>query len=457
MGFNPIFDKPMVINELFLKLKTTPFRHAKARAEFVPQKLNLDYFDVMQRYGYSSINHIQMSPTIAKLREYMLTIGKDKWKMIDHAPRTAAWLNAWINFQAGQTPFRLPAVLERGLRKLNKNALYAILSWNNRSALIQPSAMLQAYVLLGEKYTVYGIESLLHPSKRNFALEKSKHLMSRDFDVAYKDAFDLIRGGNISEGQKAAGKFGLKLLKILDMETAKATWQGAYQKGIKELNYTEAKAIQYADDITIKTQASGAPQDVAPIQRTIIGRTATLFQTFVINEWNFMVKDVLGYKTGKVSKPQAMKNIIRFVVGTTLINAFYEDVLGLNSPYPSPVNAYQYAKEQGKEPLELTWAVIRELIEKVPIIGGARYRGSIAGASLEAIGKVVKGQKLPTTVGTLLGIPGTIQVGKSLRARKRGESTYGQIVGAYTKKKGKLVKPTFIGLTPFKPLKGFSK
>lgn len=455
MGFNPIFDKPMIINELFLKLKTTPFRHAKPRAEFVPQKLNLDYFDVMQRYGYSAINHIQMSPSIAKLREYMLTFGKDKWKMIDHAPQTAEWLNAWINFQAGQTPFRLPAVLERGLRKLNKNALYAILSWNARSALIQPSAMLQAYVMLGEKYTAYGIESLLHPSKRNFALEKSKHLKSRDFDVAYKDAFDLIKGGKIMEGQKTVGKLGLKLLKILDMETAKATWQGAYQKATKELKYTEAKAIQYADDITIKTQASGAPQDVAPIQRTVLGKTATLFQTFVINEWNFMIKDVLGYKKAEVSKAQAGKNIIRFLIGTTLINAFYEDVLGLNSPYPSPINAYQYAKEQGKEPLELTWAVIRELVEKVPIIGGARYRGSIAGASLEAVGKVVKGQKLPETVGTLIGVPGTIQAGKTLRARKRGESLYGQIVGAYTKDKNKLRKPEYIGFTPFNALREF--
>ncbi|KKL55704.1 hypothetical protein LCGC14_2252770, partial [marine sediment metagenome] len=38
------------------------------------------------------------------------------------------------------------------------------------------------------------------------------------------------------------------------------------------------------------------------------------------------------------------------------------------------------------------------------------------------------------------GVPGTAQIAKSIRAKKRGESTYGQVVGQYTKKKKKGIR-----------------
>jgi hypothetical protein len=250
--------------------------------------------------------------------------------------------------------------------------------------------------------------------------------------VATRDAFQMMKKG------KVFGPVAKRMLKhslqMLDMEAAMATWQGAYLRATKQLKYAERKAIRYADDVTIRTQASAAAADISPIQRSRLGRTLTLFQTFVINEWNFMVKDVLGFRNPNVKGYERFKRISRFIIGTTLVNMFYEDVLGLYSPYPSPIKAYFKAVEAGEDTPSAALEVGRELIEKVPIISGARY-GAVGPAWLSKTAKTIyTGKKIPETVATLVGAPGTSEVAKFLRARERGENLYGQIIGRYTPK-----------------------
>jgi len=96
----------------------------------------------------------------------------------------------------------------------------------------------------------------------------------------------------------------------------------------------------------------------------------------------------------------------------------------------------------------------KELLEKVPIISSARY-GAVGPAWLtKTVKSIYTGKRIPETAGTLTGVPAVSQIGKTIRAKKRGESTYGQIVGSYTpkKKKVKLVKPKFKTLKGLKGL-----
>jgi hypothetical protein len=64
-------------------------------------------------------------------------------------------------------------------------------------------------------------------------------------------------------------------------------WWGAYEKGLKDFQGNEAKAVDYADSIVRMSQASGQVQDLARIQRgSELGRLATLFYTFFNTMYN---------------------------------------------------------------------------------------------------------------------------------------------------------------------------
>ena len=343
--------------------------------------------------------------------------------------------------QAGQKPItNVPPLLEKGLLKLNENLTYAILGASIRSAGIQPSAIINTFTLLGPKYTAKGIASLLSPKKRRAAMETSRHLITRSYDVAVSDAMRAVASGKIGKAKKAIGGATLKPLQMLDMETAKATFHAAHEYGVKELGYKGRKAQRFADEITMKTQASAAPSDIAPIQRTPAGKSLTLFQTFVINEWDFLTKDVMGIKNAKITNPQAFNRAVKYVAAATAINIFYEDVLGVNSPHPTPIRAFQESLEAGDSIPSATWRVTKELAEKVPIVGGGiRYGKGITGAPAEVVRDFITQKTIKAeNIAKLAGVPGTAQIAKTIRARKRGESTYGQIVGQYTKKKRKI-------------------
>ena len=419
-------------------MKTTPFRFAKARAKTGAMPVEMDAFWVFENYARLGIKHIRLSPVIAKGREMLGKFGKgeEAWQLRNKKPRAALFLTDWLDFQAGQKARSfLPPIAQQGLRILNENILYSVLAGNIRSALIQVSALRQTYLAIGPKYTAKGVASLVDPKARNFAMEKSNVLLSRDYDVAVRDMADIVRSGKIRAAQKKVGKAGLKPLSLLDMETAKATWQGAYEYATKELNYAERKAINFADDTVTRTQASGAPSDISPIQRTVEGKTLTLFQTFVINEWNFLMKDVLGVKNPKMTNANRMKKVSQYVAATTLANIFFEDLLGVNSPFPTPIRAFGEALERGDEIPSAFLEAGKELVEPIPIIGGAaRYGSGIGGATLDTIRKALEGENFIENMAKLLGITPTAQIAKTIKARKRGESLYGQIVGTYTPK-----------------------
>jgi len=434
MGFNPVFTKGAALQKQFIHLKTTPFRFAKHRAKTGVLPVEIDAFRIFEKYAAPAIKHIHLSPTIAKGREFLLTFQdkKGKWILKDEKPLTAKFLTDWLDFQAGQkTPSVLPLPIEKMLMKINKNLTFSILSGMIRSALIQPSAIRNTIVEIGPKYTWEGIQSLFKTKSRDFAMEKSQVLLSRDYDIAVHDAMEAVRLGRIGNIKEVTAKLGLKPLQILDIETAKATWTGAYQMATKEMKYTERKAVNYADDVVTKTQASASPSDISPIQRSALGKSISLFQTFVINEWGFLTKDVLGIKNAKMNNKTIFKKAIGFIVGTTLVNMFYEDILKINSPYPSPIKAYQE-----KEGISSVISAAKELAEQIPIVGGGlRYGKGITGAGSEIVRDVIGGKKPIEAIIKLMGIPGTTQVIKTMKARKRGESIPGQLLGQYTKKK----------------------
>jgi len=290
----------------------------------------------------------------------------------------------------------------------------------------------------------------MNPTKRKFAMQASNVLKPRKIDVHIEAMLRATVGKKLGRVKRGVAKAGIWPLQWFDMEAARITWLGAYEQAIKVLKMKPKEAITYADDIVTRTQASGQLTDIAPIQRTPMGKLLTLFQTFVLNEWNFLSKDVLGYKNPKMKNVQRVKNISRLVLSTALVNAFFEGILKIRSPFPAPEWAVIHALEQGEDDLwKILGSTAKETAEQIPIVGGgirwySPWRGMPWPAGIETIGRaaeatigtILQKKKITTydaeMVARVLGLPGTSQAMKYIRRRKKGMTHAEAILGVRT-------------------------
>jgi hypothetical protein len=459
LGGEMIGKSPDVVMKEYARMKATPFRFAKLRKKGAKYKLKDNPFEVFNAYANAALDHVYMSPVVAKGRVMLDGVrdpatGKFNNPQYTH-PNTSRYLRRWLHKISGSPmQYDLPPGARRVVNKLNRNLGVSILGASIRSALIQTTALRNTFAELGSKYTAEGVFDLFTPGSYRNAMVKSDVLFPRNFDATIADALGDLKNVRVKDFLKPNNlrKFSMQGLVKLDMITARATWQGAYKKGREVYSLSEKQAARYADDVVTKTQASGAPGDLAPIQYTAWGKALTLFQTFVINDWKFLTQDVLGL--GKnTTMAKAMPKLIRYVIGTAMINMLFEDATGIKSPFPRPVKALQKGMENQDHVVDIALGVGKELVEPIPVIGNARYGSSPLGAGAEKISKVFTGGKygqtpakeisqlasegrVPTStlelVGNLAGVPGTGQVAKSFRAAQRGEAPFDIVMGNYT-------------------------
>ena len=462
-GFHPMEMTGEVLNSQFIKMGVTPFKFANPRSSAL-YKMELDPFHVLEIYEDSAVKHIHMSPFVAKVRELLSTVvdpesGK-KFKLVNENPVLHASLQAWSNHIAGMKSlkFKLPPAIESGMMRVNSNLATAILGANARSAMIQVSALRNTVTEIGITHTIEGTLGVLHPATRSFHIRNSKVLSQRAYDVSVEDAMSGIRAGRFGEVKKVGAKIAMKPLQLIDFETALATRIGAYKFAKSKLKMSDKRAATYADDLVTRTQASAMPGDIAPVQRSVMGKFLTLFQTFTINDWDFLVKDVLGVRRGGPFTKQHLARAMRFVAATTAFNILFEDVLHIQSPFPTPIRSFRESLERGDDIPSMAWNVGKEFIEPIPLIGAARYGKGPGGPGWELGNETLKYVRQDPMArqwwelgGKWLGVPGTAQTAKTLRAQKRGETPYGQVVGTYTKP-----EPSLTGLEGLKGLTGLN-
>ena len=438
-GINPMYHGDRIVNQQYLHPNATPFRFAKARS-LNKYPVETDIFNIMNGYVPRAIEHINLTPRIAKSRELLGLmpdpgdpLGKAKIELWDTKPNLARFLDDWLTRQSGVKQFSKYGsvrMLERALQKLNNNLVIAYLSYNLRTVANQPLALANTIPEIGVINTAAGVEDLFRAAFGNGRLwkevfAKSKVLLGRSYDVSLDDAIRAVKAGKFGAVTNVVGKWGMRPIQWFDIGTAWITWRGAYRKALKE-GLEESKAIRYADDVVIKTQASGLPVDTAKLQSTTAGKALSLLQTFVINDFGYFLRDVVGVGNPRMSQTDAFKKAAKYVIAVTAFNSLYEDVLGIPSPFPAPITAAREALEEGKTPLEVWAEVGKELASKVPIVGGAiRYGSSPFGVGGELVNKAMTEKWTPGKAAEWLakfkGIPGTQQFRRWQVEGERGE------------------------------------
>lgn len=260
-----------------------------------------------------------------------------------------------------------------------------------------------------------GLMDLTNPSMVKFASKHSNVLRPREFDVHIQEAVEsIIRPGMLRKAQKGAATAGYWPLKVLDNTAAYGTWLGAYRRG-KKIGLGGEELYRYADDVVVRTQGSSIPSDVTRIQQSDLGKLATMFQTFVINEWNLVSRDILGYKSAVTPTRERVRKAINLLMAGTAANIVMEDVAGMPSPLPTPIKAYR--KFGGGVTGGLHAG--RELLTMVPGIGGSFFSslgtgtpgGPLGRFAVEAAKQTTEPNRRALFLGLqALGVPGTVQL-----------------------------------------------
>lgn len=393
--------------------------------------IELDAFNVFNKYSDAAVKNIHLTPAISKIRELIGTKIEDPavkakdpeaeavFEFKEVNPNAHAYVTRWLDHVSGQKlELGIPKAVIKPLQALNQNIVFSTLGYNLSSALIQPTALLNTMTEINPKWTIKGVKDLMG-GEGKMALEKSDVLKGRVFETAIQD------GKKLGRIRRAIGEAGTKPLQWLDSLTAQATWLGGYKKalagkakGVSKGN--EKAAVAYADDLVTRTQGSASAADLAPVQRTDLGKLVTTFQTFVINNADWLRRDILGIKNPNVTKGDVFKKLSTYIIGGALLNTLYEDVMGIPSPLPRPLRAFA---EEGLS------GTAQELSGLLPIIGGpARFMGS-RGFELEKMGGPLVSTMSDLVQGRggalrLMGLPGASQLKKTLKGVKALEEGY---------------------------------
>lgn len=373
---------------------TGDFQNYKDRKFGVRYPLEIHAKKVFEKYMEPAINHVMVSPVVAKARTLVNKIelpGKQEFQVHDTNPHLYDFITEWadtISGKAEPTPWlRLPSNVRNPFRRLSKNVAISTLSGSLQTVANQPAAIRNTLHAINPKWVAIGLEQSFFPSKINFAMENSNVLKGRVFDI-FQNSFDDSIASRAGAARDTIGNYLLYGTKIVDLVTARASWLGAYEKCMSgavrpELKGNKRASIEFADDVVVKTQGSAALGDLSRIQRNAAGKALTLFQTYAISDWNYFTHAVLKMGMPEAGTLKVIGSLAGFAAVTGIVNGIYEGFLGMDSPVAAPITAV--VKESQKKDPNYFSAAALELASMVPILSGARF-GSGPGGALFGLG-----------------------------------------------------------------------
>ena len=456
VGTKISMDAADVISERYANLKNTPFPFEKTRrgGKF-PAEMNA--FKILETYTDYALRQIHVGPFVAKIHELIDTPIIDPstnktWNMKTEKPILYEYMKDWNNYIAGQPQYKIPKPWNEFLFATSRSLGNAYIAGNLFSAIIQPTSLFNTYMKVGmptlTKATINYLKDAVTPGhpRRKFRLENSELLDTRNADIFFDEAGQglleyamehaKVRGRTplapagraMSQISKTIGDIGTKPLRFLDQVAADISWDAGYEFALQFGKEGKA-AFNVADDIVTLTQGSALRGERSPIQRSQAGRALTQFQTFAINNYDFLTKEILGIDNKSMTPQQRVRNIMKLIGAGTLLNVLIEDVGGGNSPVPNPPLAAVRTLLRGREDnqtnvqylAELVFgSTVGELLKVAPVLSSVRNpRGQVGGPIVSYgvdLTRAALGQERTSLGRTAVRglVPGGLQIDKAL-------------------------------------------
>jgi len=428
----------------------TTFNHLKRRGLEEGVKLDLDPLSIYARYLDQALDHIHWSPLnnfIKEVTKAKMTLPDGKKVTFEHYnPGVALELQSWSNALAGMPNVQLPRGFERTLTKASSNLTAAVLGGNLRTMLVQTGALLPTVTEFGVRGTTQAIADFA--MRKAAPIEQSKVLATRVMDPAINDMSRAIAGTRLERAGAKGRELGLWGAKALDYMAAEVAWRAAWRQlepRVKSGKLSKTEAVRRADSAVVRTQSSGSKVDLAPVQRNALGKAMFLWQTYTINQANWIGRNVLGIKNPKANPGRTAKRVLYGMLGIAAINTVAEDFLGIQSPYPAPVKTLMRGLKAKDPGSAVALKMMLEMGEIVPGLGSVKYGSSPLGGLAEHVRdlssalsgndvlmrdllpKAIDGDKkalitVGELVGKTMGVTGTGQTAKTARGLLRGET-----------------------------------
>lgn len=344
-----------------IKLIAPRFRFGIERIGGMPA-IELDAAKVYQTYMDTAINHLLWGDTIAKGQDLATALKPTH-------PNLSASLKNWYNFIAvnGRPSTSSSETLDYLLGGLRKNVYTAVLAGNAKSVINQTASFTLLYAKADHSSIAKGLYRLA--SGRDVS-KFSKILLPRQADLAFeelgRDIFTIW-----AKGRKKIADIGTLPMKKVDQGVAAVVYNVMYEDGLKR-GIKGAEAYKFADIETAKIMATPRPWAIAPIQRSEIGRSVSMFNTVILSEFSTVWSDIIKKSLTK----EGAILLGKYITAIGIYNALMEDYLGVPSIFPRPIKTIRDALEEGKKDTpEIIVDVAMDLGQQLPIIGGSLRMG----------------------------------------------------------------------------------
>lgn len=463
--------------EFRAKSRFSKWMYQKRSGELGP--IDLDAYGVFGRYMKSAYEQMYLSQAqsvMKKLVDGSWEIDGKEWRLSDANKTMRDSLSNYMGFLAtGAKPGEIPKHIFEVMNKLGRNVAVGKVGGNFKSSLNQITSNVHSWSTLGSKYWAKGFadyakaqaDGIAHGwvegGKWNEAKEVGD-LGARRREAAFEEFMNKRPRTSWGRGGQKVGALGMSGLQALDMITAEITWRGAYAKAMAGEaegmmgGRNHERAVDYANAEVARTQGSTQKPDITPFQRGQFGKVLSVLQNFTINEWGFVTRDVMGIKNADKGNPEHVKRAVRFMVGAMVVHWFYEDVLGIRSPFNvlgNPMQTVGAAVKEYRESgnvLKAAGAGVVGAAKTVPIIGRGFEEygaGGGLGAGLETVQKGAPLIRKPSVAGavdwagSLMGVPGSFAASRAIKIREKGGTVPEALIGAYPEEEKKVSRPVY--------------
>lgn len=417
------------------KAQEIPFSAVKSR-KYYKAPIELDSQKIYEKYSATAARYVNLTPVISKMADLLDVHEVDgiPFSMITDDKSIANYNRikgdlAYMTWGRNALDHWANGLTENQFRKargaidfLMRNVVASLISFNANTVINQLPALRNSIVYLGPRTAFCMFKYAMSPKIWHEAFRESNAIYSR----WHEPFVDLVTG--VGKVRDKVMKIGALPMRGVDMFIAMATWKAAKEKYLIENPGKTRASIEYADDIVTKSQASVFKIDKAPWQRSTLGALVTMFCNYSIAEWNMQIHDILGYQR-KLKPGEKVAAAASWLAGTILWNTFSNDILGMESMYPSFISAAQDAIDKGATPTEAIMSISGEALKFHPLLQGSRVGGEFSGALMTQFGNITRAAADPRfavkgawSAAYLTGIPGAAQVKRIVRQTQEGET-----------------------------------
>lgn len=304
--------------------------HTKERAQSSGRAVMLD-IGVLHSHINTVLHDLEMSEQVTNtwriLQEPRIKgMFLDSGKQVDHQA-----LEMWVQ-DAASGQVNSADVLSKTARFLKSGFTVSKLAFNLSTVAVQITGVAQSMVVIGKKdFTKGAAMYLRNPLGTSQDVVAKSAFMAERETTFNKDIYDIM--GDVKVGPKAGlykramqnyiGPASFYLMqKVQFYAVDMPTWLGAYQKGLRTTGNDEAAAVQFADRMVARAQASGIFSDRSPIERGTL--TPTIRQNdFVrmftaLGSYMFAKANVAYERTGKTDF-RSPKEVLSYTVDMVLL------------------------------------------------------------------------------------------------------------------------------------------